>query len=73
MPTKNRLRAYDKEQKKLAAQPIPPGFTVCPTSVAAGIGAQQAASIRSLYEHAYAAARRDAIPFYLRPILGTGN
>ena len=66
---KNRLRGYKAQQKQQKTQPIPPGFTVCPVQ----IGANQVADIRQLYAHAYAAARRNVIPFYLRPVLGTGN
>jgi hypothetical protein len=69
----NRLRGFFKAERKRKSQPIPQGFSVCPVGVVAGMSSQQVAQTRSLYEYAYAAARQNVIPFYLRPVLGTGN
>jgi len=69
----HRLRGYFKAEKKRSSQQIPTGFGICPVAVVAGMNSQQVAQTRSLYEYAYAAARQNVIPFYLRPVLGTGN
>lgn len=75
MPTnrlfRNRLRAYHASQRKQSSQPIPVGFAVCPVNVA--VGSPQFAAIRNIYQVAYESARRNAIPFYLRPVLGAVN
>jgi hypothetical protein len=70
---KNRLKAYEARERKAKSQPIPPGFGLCPVGVVSHIGTQQIASIQQIYAQAYESARRNVIPFYLRPVLGTGN
>ena len=70
---KNRLRAYNARQKKLKSQPIPPGFALCPAGVLASLPANQMARVQGLYQQAYEAARQNVVPFYLRPVLGSGN
>ena len=68
---KNRLRAYNAQQRTMKSQPIPPGFAVCPVRFAAGN--QQLEAMQRVYAHAYELARQNVIPFYLRPVLGAVN
>jgi hypothetical protein len=72
-PFKNRLRGYFSKHRKLAKQPIPLGFAICPPAILRGMSQQQLAFMKAIQAQAYAEAQRTAVPFYLQPILNAQN